>query len=60
MIAYSRFLDGIDARVVSPASMQLAGLNAIADFVFAFAVVDELPSGASFFSEAARPAARAV
>jgi predicted O-methyltransferase YrrM len=28
-------LDRIDARVVSPASMQLADLNAIADFVFA-------------------------
>src|SRR5262249_27004097 len=30
-------LDRIDTRVVSPASMQLADLNAIADFVFAFA-----------------------
>jgi ubiquinone/menaquinone biosynthesis C-methylase UbiE len=47
-------LDKIDARVVSPASMQLADLDAIADFVFAFAVVHELPSTVSFFSEAAR------
>jgi SAM-dependent methyltransferase len=48
------FLDRIDARVVSPASLQLADLDAIADFVFAFAVVHELPSAAFFFSEAAR------
>ena len=47
-------LDRIDARVVNPASMQLTDLDAIADFVFAFAVVHELPSAASFFSEAAR------
>lgn len=44
----------IDARVVSPASMQLADLDAMVDFVFAFAVVHELPSAASFFFEAAR------
>ena len=47
-------LDRIDARTVSATSMQLAGLDAIADFVFAFAVVHELPSSASFFAEAAR------
>jgi len=47
-------LDRVDARVVSPASMQLADLDAIADFVFAFAVVHEMPSVASFFSEVAR------
>jgi SAM-dependent methyltransferase len=46
-------LDRIDARVVSPTSMQLE-VNAVADFVFAFAVVHELPSAASFFSEVAR------
>ena len=34
--------------------MQLTDLDAIADFVFAFAVVHELPSAASFFSEATR------
>jgi len=44
----------IDASVVGPASMQLADLDAMIDFVFAFAVVHELPSAASFFSEAAR------
>ena len=47
-------LNRLDARVVNPASMQLTDLDAIADFVFAFAVVHELPSAASFFSEAAR------
>jgi len=47
-------LDRIDARVVSPASMQLVDLDAIVDFVFAFAVVHELPNTASFFSEAVR------
>lgn len=46
--------DRIDARAVSPASMQLADLDAIVDFVFAFAVVHEFPSAASFFSEASR------
>lgn len=45
--------DRIDARVVGPTSMQLAGLDAAIDFVFAFAVVHELPSAASFFAEAA-------
>ena len=48
------FLDRIDARVVRAASMQLADLDAIADFAFAFAVVHELPSAASFFLEAVR------
>jgi len=47
-------LDRIDARVVSPTSMQLADLDSTADFVFAFAVVHELPSAASFFAEVAR------
>lgn len=46
--------DRIDARVVSAESMQLADLDGIVDFVFAFAVVHELPSAANFFSEAAR------
>jgi len=47
-------LDRIDARLVGPASTELAYVDATADFVFAFAVVHELPSAASFFSEAAR------
>ncbi len=46
-------LDRIDARVVSPGSMELNGLGGAVDFVFAFAVVHELPSAASF-AEAAR------
>jgi Methyltransferase domain len=47
-------LDRIDARTISPTSMQLADLGATVDCVFAFAVVHELPSATSFFSEAAR------
>jgi ubiquinone/menaquinone biosynthesis C-methylase UbiE len=46
--------DRIDARVVSATSMQLADLDGALDFVFAFAVVHELPSAAFFFAEAAR------
>lgn len=46
--------DRVDARVVSPGSMELADLDAVVDFVFAFAVVHELPSTASFFSEVIR------
>jgi ubiquinone/menaquinone biosynthesis C-methylase UbiE len=39
--------DRIDARIVSPSSMELSGLDAAVDFVFAFAVVHEMPSAAS-------------
>jgi hypothetical protein len=46
--------DRIDARTVSPSSMELSGLDAAVDFVVAFAVVHEMPSAASFFLEAAR------
>jgi ubiquinone/menaquinone biosynthesis C-methylase UbiE len=46
--------DLIDARTVSPGSMELSDLDAAVDFVFAFAVVHEMPSSASFFLEAAR------
>src|SRR6516225_5772080 len=46
--------DRIDARTVSPSSLELSGLDAAVDFVFAFAVVHEMPSVASFFLEAAR------
>ena len=46
--------DRTDARVVGAASMQLADLEAMVDFVFAFAVVHELPSAVAFFFEAAR------
>jgi len=46
-------LDRIDARTVRAESMQLADLDADVDFVFAFAVVHELPSAPSFFLETA-------
>jgi len=49
----SRSLDRIDARTVRAESMQLADLDADVDFVFAFAVVHELPSAPSFFLETA-------
>lgn len=47
-------LNRIDARVAGPASMQLADLDGTTDFVFAFAVVHELPSVPVFFAEASR------
>ena len=47
-------LDRIDARVAQPASMGLVGLDQSIDFIFAFAVVHELPASAAFFAEAAR------
>ncbi len=46
--------DRIDARAVSPGSMEISDLDAAVDFVFAFAVVHEMPSAASFLLEAAR------
>ncbi len=45
--------DRIDARVVSPTSMDLHDLTGAVDFVLAFAVVHEMPSAGSFFSQAA-------
>ncbi len=50
----AKLIDRIDARVVSPASMQLDDLNAQVDFAFAFAVVHEMPSPTVFYTEAAR------
>lgn len=47
-------LDRIDARVCSPVSMGLGDLDTATDFVFACAVVHELPSAKAFFQEAAR------
>jgi ubiquinone/menaquinone biosynthesis C-methylase UbiE len=44
----------IGARVVPANSMQLGGLDGEIDFVFAAAVLHELPSAAPFFTEAAR------
>lgn len=45
-------LDRIDARVVPPTSMRLADVERTIDFVFAFAVVHEMPASAPFFNEA--------
>jgi SAM-dependent methyltransferase len=53
-------LDRIDARVVAPHSMGLDALKGIIDFLFAFAVVHEMPAPGPFFNEAAdalKPAA---
>ncbi len=47
-------LERIDACLAQPASMGLIGLDDAIDFIFAFAVVHELPSSAAFFAEAAR------
>ena len=47
-------LGRIDARAVPANSMQLGGLDGKIDFVFAAAVVHELPGAAPFFAEAAR------
>jgi Methyltransferase domain len=46
--------DRIDARSASPSSMELSDLDAAIDFVFAFAVVHEMPSAATIFLGAAR------
>jgi SAM-dependent methyltransferase len=46
-------LDRIDARVVPPTSMGLADVEGAVDFVFAFAVVHEMPGPGPFFTEAA-------
>jgi SAM-dependent methyltransferase len=46
-------LDHIDARVVPPTSMALGDLEGAVDFVFAFAVVHEMPGPGPFFTEAA-------
>jgi SAM-dependent methyltransferase len=47
-------LDRIDTRVVLPTSMGVDDVEGRVDFVFAFAVVHEMPEPAPFFSEAAR------
>jgi SAM-dependent methyltransferase len=43
----------IDARVVPPGSMQLGDVKGAVDFVFACAVVHEMPAPGPFFVEAA-------
>ena len=47
-------VDRIETRLVSTATMGLEAYDATADFVLAFAVVDEMPFAAKFFVEAAR------
>jgi len=47
-------LDRIDARVCNSESMGLADLDRSVDFVFACAMVHELPSPAAFFAECAK------
>jgi len=42
----------VDVRLATSDSMGVADLSGVVDFVFAFAVVHELPSPASFFLEA--------
>ena len=46
-------LDRIDARVVRPTSMGLDNVKGVIDFVFACAVVHEMPGPGPFFNEAA-------
>lgn len=46
--------DRIEAHLVPPDRMGIPGLANVADLVFAFAVVHEVPSAASFFSESAQ------
>ena len=51
----------IDARITRAGSMQLDGLDSCIDFVFAFAVMHEMPDTAVFFGESAatiKPGAR--
>lgn len=50
----ARLLDSIDARLASPSSMGLDGLDGRVDFTFAFAAVHEMPTPAAFFAEAFR------
>ena len=46
-------LDRIEARVVPPTSMDLDKVEGAIDFVFALAVVHEMPGPGPFFNEAA-------
>jgi SAM-dependent methyltransferase len=47
-------LDRIDARLVPPTSMGINDVEGAVDFVFAFAVVHEMPAPGPFFSQATR------
>jgi SAM-dependent methyltransferase len=52
-LAKRGLLERADARLVMPGSMSLHDLSGRIDFALVFAVVHELPSVASFFTEAA-------
>lgn len=53
----------VDVRLAQPETMGLTGLDGTVDFAFAFAVVHELPSTETFFTEVAhvlKPGARVL
>lgn len=50
----ARLLDRLEGRVTPEESMIIDDLEGSVDFVFAFAVVDEMPSANKFFAKAAR------
>jgi SAM-dependent methyltransferase len=52
-VSKNGLLDRLDARLAGPDSMGLEELNGTFDFALVFAVVHELPSATSFFTEAA-------
>jgi ubiquinone/menaquinone biosynthesis C-methylase UbiE len=52
-LAKHALLSRVELRLAEPGSMGVKDLNQKVDFVFAFAVVHELPSASSFFAEAA-------
>jgi ubiquinone/menaquinone biosynthesis C-methylase UbiE len=53
-LAKRGLLERVDVRLATPDSMGLDGLDGRFDFALVFAVVHELPSGVSFFAEAAK------
>ena len=48
------FLDRLDVRLAQPESMNLDNLRGQADFALGFAVVHEMPSAESFFTQTAQ------
>jgi ubiquinone/menaquinone biosynthesis C-methylase UbiE len=53
-LAKAGLLGPVDIRLVQPDSMGLADLAGSVDFALAFAVVHEMPSASSFFTELSR------
>jgi ubiquinone/menaquinone biosynthesis C-methylase UbiE len=53
-LAKAGLLERVNVRLVQPHSMGLADLTNSVDFVLAFAVVHEMPSASSFFTELSR------